>query len=174
MRDVSLSTPRCGKSWCFCFGGQVVYAVGVDDVISSCAHFRIRQLSGSDGGLFVGVEGGAKEKFLRVSTKRPSFISTSGRGTGNSEHLFAQRRRQDRHPPALKSDGTVRICGVYKLMINSATKLNPYPLPRIMYESLSGGQKIPILDLKHAYNQVVLDLESRDLTTINAHRALFR
>ncbi|BHF70367.1 hypothetical protein SprV_0301341700 [Sparganum proliferum] len=33
--------------------------------------------------------------------------------------------------PVLKSDGSVRICGDYKLTINSASKLNPYPLPRI-------------------------------------------
>ncbi|BHF61691.1 hypothetical protein SprV_0100466700 [Sparganum proliferum] len=33
--------------------------------------------------------------------------------------------------PVLKSDGSVRICGDYKLTINSATKLKPYPLPRI-------------------------------------------
>nr|VZI25197.1 unnamed protein product [Spirometra erinaceieuropaei] len=33
--------------------------------------------------------------------------------------------------PVLKTDGSVRICGGYKLTINSATKLNPYPLPRI-------------------------------------------
>ncbi|BHF62125.1 hypothetical protein SprV_0100510600 [Sparganum proliferum] len=43
--------------------------------------------------------------------------------------------------PVLKSDGSVRICGDYKLTINSATKLNPYPLPRIedLYASLAGG-----------------------------------
>nr|VZI40377.1 unnamed protein product [Spirometra erinaceieuropaei] len=33
--------------------------------------------------------------------------------------------------PVLKSDGSVLISGDYKLTINSATKLNPYPLPRI-------------------------------------------
>nr|VZI36244.1 unnamed protein product [Spirometra erinaceieuropaei] len=33
--------------------------------------------------------------------------------------------------PLLKSDGSVRICGDYKLKINSATKLNPYPFSRI-------------------------------------------
>nr|VZI21338.1 unnamed protein product [Spirometra erinaceieuropaei] len=33
--------------------------------------------------------------------------------------------------PVLKTDGSVRICGDYKLTINSAIKLNPYPLPRI-------------------------------------------
>ncbi|BHF75193.1 hypothetical protein SprV_0501828800 [Sparganum proliferum] len=78
--------------------------------------------------------------------------------------------------PVLKSDGSVRICGDYKLTINSATKLNPYPLPRIedLYASLAGGHQFTTLDLKHAYNQVVLDTESRDATTINTHRGLFR
>ncbi|BHF64516.1 hypothetical protein SprV_0200752100 [Sparganum proliferum] len=76
----------------------------------------------------------------------------------------------------LKSDGSVCICGDYKLTINSATKLNPYPLPRIedLYASLAGGHQFTTLDLKHAYNQVVLDTESRDATTINTHRGLFR
>ncbi|BHF73351.1 Heat shock cognate 71 kDa protein [Sparganum proliferum] len=76
--------------------------------------------------------------------------------------------------PVLKSDGSVRICGDYKLTINSATKLNPYPLPRIedLYASLAGGHQFTTLDLKHAYNQVVLDTESRDATTINTHRAI--
>ncbi|BHF62060.1 hypothetical protein SprV_0100504100 [Sparganum proliferum] len=78
--------------------------------------------------------------------------------------------------PVLKSDGSVRICGDYKLTINSATKLNPYPLPRIedLYASLAGGHQFTTLDLKHAYNQVVLNTESRDATTINTHRGLFR
>ncbi|BHF69103.1 hypothetical protein SprV_0301214400 [Sparganum proliferum] len=78
--------------------------------------------------------------------------------------------------PVLKSDGSVRICGDYKLTINSATKLNPYPLPRIedLYASLAGGHQFTTLDLKHAYNQIVLDTESLDATTINTHRGLFR
>nr|VZI18723.1 unnamed protein product [Spirometra erinaceieuropaei] len=78
--------------------------------------------------------------------------------------------------PVLKTDGSVRICSDYKLTINSETKLNPYPLPRIedLYASLSGGHQFTTLDLKPAYNQVVLDTESRDATTINTHRGLFR
>ncbi|BHF65666.1 ATP-binding cassette sub- E member 1 [Sparganum proliferum] len=76
--------------------------------------------------------------------------------------------------PVLKSDGSVRICGDYKLTINSATKLNPYPLPRIedLYASLAGGPQFTTLDLKHAYSQVVLDTESREATTINTHRGV--
>ncbi|VDM04682.1 unnamed protein product [Schistocephalus solidus] len=64
--------------------------------------------------------------------------------------------------PVLKSDGTVRICGDYNLTINSATKQNPCPLPHVedLYASLLGGRKSPTLNLKHAYDQVVLDMES--------------
>lgn len=78
--------------------------------------------------------------------------------------------------PVQKPDGSVRLCGDYKLTINPATELNCYPLPRVedLYASLSGGQQFTTLDLKHAYNQIVLDPDSRDATTINTHRGLFR
>ncbi len=78
--------------------------------------------------------------------------------------------------PVAKSDGSVRICGDYKLTVNPATKLNPYPIPRIedIYASLAGGQQFTTMDSKHAYNQVTLAEESRDATTINTHRGLFR
>ena len=33
--------------------------------------------------------------------------------------------------PVLKKDGTVRICGDYKLSVNQASKIDSYPLPRI-------------------------------------------
>ncbi|BHF57884.1 hypothetical protein SprV_0100083000 [Sparganum proliferum] len=48
--------------------------------------------------------------------------------------------------PVLKSDGSVRICGDYKLTINSATKLNPYPPPRIedLLDNLSAEERTKI------------------------------
>ena len=33
--------------------------------------------------------------------------------------------------PVLKKDGTVRICGDYKLTVNQAAKTDNYPLPKI-------------------------------------------
>ena len=33
--------------------------------------------------------------------------------------------------PVLKKDGTVRICGDYKLSVNQASKVDSYPLPKI-------------------------------------------
>ncbi len=40
--------------------------------------------------------------------------------------------------------------------------------------SLGGGTFISKLDLKHAYQQVVLDDESKQLVTINTHKGLYR
>ena len=44
--------------------------------------------------------------------------------------------------PVSKKDGSVRICGDYKLTINKAVKRDPYPLPCIedIFASLAGGK----------------------------------
>ena len=46
--------------------------------------------------------------------------------------------------PVVKSDGSVRICGDYKVTVNRVAKLDKYPIPRIddLFASLSGGQEI--------------------------------
>ena len=77
--------------------------------------------------------------------------------------------------PVMKQDGRVRICGDYKVTINSAAKIERYPIPRIedLFATLSGGQKFTKLDLSHAYLQVPLDEASCHLATINTHKGLF-
>ena len=55
--------------------------------------------------------------------------------------------------PVLKNDGSVHICGDYKLTANQAAKVDTYPLPRIkdLLASLAGGKKsFSKLDLAHA------------------------
>ena len=49
----------------------------------------------------------------------------------------------------MKADGTVRICGDYKLTINQVSSADPYPLPRIkdLFASLSGGKRFSKLNL---------------------------
>ena len=44
--------------------------------------------------------------------------------------------------PVPKRDGSIRICGDYKVTINQATKLDQYPLPRIedLFSSLAGAR----------------------------------
>ena len=78
--------------------------------------------------------------------------------------------------PVLKSDGSVRICGDYKLTVNQAAKVDTYPLPRIkdLLASLSGGKSISKLNLAHAYQHIELHKESRKYVTINTHKGLFQ
>ena len=79
--------------------------------------------------------------------------------------------------PVLKPDkSSVRICGDYKLTVNQVAKLDKYPIPKIedLFASLAGGRKFTKLDLSQAYQQLILDEESRTYVVINTHRGLFR
>ena len=78
--------------------------------------------------------------------------------------------------PVIKRDGNVRLCGDYKLTINSVAKNELYPLPRIeeLFASVSGGKVFSKLDLSHAYQQLQLDESSQEYVTINTHRGLYR
>uniref|UniRef100_A0AAQ4NRX0 Gypsy retrotransposon integrase-like protein 1 n=1 Tax=Gasterosteus aculeatus aculeatus TaxID=481459 RepID=A0AAQ4NRX0_GASAC len=77
--------------------------------------------------------------------------------------------------PVLKPNGSVRICGDYKLTVNSASSLEQYPIPRVedLINTLSGGKQFSKLDLSHAYQQIVMDDTSKKYLTINTHRGLF-
>ena len=78
--------------------------------------------------------------------------------------------------PVVKRHGAIRVCGYYKLTANQASKLDTYPLPRIddIIAQLSGGKTFSKLDLAHAYQQLALDQESKQITTINTHKGLYR
>jgi len=78
--------------------------------------------------------------------------------------------------PVLKPTGAVRICGDYKVTINQDLEVPQYPLPipEDLFSKLNGGQKFTKLDLSHAYQQVLLDNESRKYVTINTHKGLYR
>ena len=71
--------------------------------------------------------------------------------------------------PVLKSDGTVRICGDYKVTVNTVAKPDVYKLPctEDLFNKVAGGKTFTKLDLTHAYQQLKLIEESKDLTTIN-------
>ncbi|XP_036002862.1 uncharacterized protein K02A2.6-like [Fundulus heteroclitus] len=76
----------------------------------------------------------------------------------------------------MKEDGGVRICGDYKLTINQASQLDTYPLPKVedLFAMLAGGQTFTKLDMSHAYQQLLLDEESKQYVTINTHKGLFK
>ena len=60
--------------------------------------------------------------------------------------------------PVLKPDGSIRLCGDYKLTINQVAKPDVYPLPRIdeLFATLARGKSFTKLDLAHAYQQIPL------------------
>ena len=78
--------------------------------------------------------------------------------------------------PIVKSDHTIRICGDYKSTLNKVTTSDSHPIPRIedMANALAPGQKFTKLDFSHAYTQLQLHDDSKELTTVNTHRGLFQ
>ncbi|XP_049268953.1 uncharacterized protein K02A2.6-like [Rhipicephalus sanguineus] len=78
--------------------------------------------------------------------------------------------------PVPKRDGSVRICGDFKVTINPVATVEKYPLPRIedLWSALSGGQKLTKIDLRDAYQQLVLQEASRKYVTISTTMGLFQ
>ena len=77
--------------------------------------------------------------------------------------------------PVFKKNGTLRICGDYKVAATRATLTESYPLPIVdeLMIDLAGGKYFTKLDLSQAYLQLPLDHESSELLTINTHKGLF-
>ena len=78
--------------------------------------------------------------------------------------------------PVLKGDGTVRVCGDFKVTVNKAAKVDRYPIHRVedLLATLAGGSVFSKLDMSQAYLQLTLHPKSRDLVVINTHKSLFR
>ena len=52
--------------------------------------------------------------------------------------------------------------------------IQPLPNPEELFVALSGGKKFSKLDLSRAYQQILLDEQSREYVTINTHKGLYR
>ena len=78
--------------------------------------------------------------------------------------------------PVVKRDGSVRICGDFKVSVNPVLIAEQYPLPRIedIFANLSGGKHFSKLDLRQAYHQMEVTEESKKYLTINTHKGLFQ
>ena len=78
--------------------------------------------------------------------------------------------------PVVKQNGSLRLCGDYKLTVNRAARLDTYPIPSLddLFSGLAGGEIFSKLDMSQAYAQLCLDEESKKYTVINTHRGLFQ
>jgi transposase InsO family protein len=70
----------------------------------------------------------------------------------------------------------VRLCGDFKVTLNKWVETEHYPLPNSedLFASLAGGKVFTVLDLRKAYHQLEVNIESQELLTINTHRGLYR
>lgn len=73
-----------------------------------------------------------------------------------------------------KKDGTVRFCVDYRVL-NSLTKKDAYPLPRVdeCLDSLAGSKWYSTMDLNSGFWQVGLSNDSRERTAFSTSLGLF-
>ena len=78
--------------------------------------------------------------------------------------------------PVPKSDGSVRLCGDFKVTVNPVLNVDQHPIPKPedLLTVLAGGQRFSKLDLSHAYQQMLLHSDDRKYTTINTHLGLYQ
>ena len=129
----------------------------------------------------VSVAEGARPKFHRP---RPVPFALKGPVEDALDHLEAEGviekiTHSDWAAPIVtvpKKDGTIRICGDYKVTVNPVLEGDKYPLPRIedLFAKLTGGKTFTTLDMTHAYHQLVLDSESQKYVVVNTHRGLYQ
>lgn len=74
-----------------------------------------------------------------------------------------------------KSDGSTRFCADYR-KINSITKKDAYPLPRIdeSLDALSGAKYFCTADMASSFHQVSVKQEDREKTAFITHKGLFQ
>ena len=73
-----------------------------------------------------------------------------------------------------KKDGSIRICGDFKVSINRFLLDNPYPLPDTedVFATLGDGTVFSKIDLSNAYQQMELTEDSQHYLTVNTHKGL--
>ena len=77
--------------------------------------------------------------------------------------------------PVMKPDGTAKICGDYKVTLNPCLQVQQQPIPRVeeCFQAMNGRKKFSKIDLSQAYNQVMLNEDSKNSMTINTHLGLY-
>ena len=133
----------------------------------SCGHLTLRD--------------GAQPKFLKARPMPYALRDRVGLELDRLEQdgILTKVSHSDWATPVVpipKKDGSVHICGDFKVTVNPQLKVDQYPLPRIddIFASLGGGKHFSKIDLRSAYLQMEMDDESKTLLTLNTHKGLYR
>ena len=78
--------------------------------------------------------------------------------------------------PIVKKDGSIRLCGDYKVTINKAIRPHPHPVPVISHliSSIGNATVFGRLDLAQAYLQCTVSEQVALAQTIVTHRGAFK
>ncbi|MES9884563.1 MAG: RNase H-like domain-containing protein [Sedimenticola sp.] len=166
--------------WRSVFSVQRVYAVDellldfpeiFDEAVSGIKNFKAQ----------IRVKDGAQPIFHKA---RPVPYSLKGQVEKElhrleKEGIISKVEHSDWAAPIVvvpKSDGSIRICGDYKVTVNRTVPDEPYPIPNTddLFATLAGGEKFTKLDLSHAYSQLELDSNSMEYLTVNTHVGLYQ
>lgn len=147
---------------------------------------KYREVFGTDPGLMQGMRAhltmkeGSQPRFCRPRSVPYAIKEQVGRELNRLEETGTLRKVDYAEwaapiVPVPKKDGSIRICGDYKVTINPSLQVDQYPLPKPtdLMTCLTGGQQFSQLDLSSAYQQIALDDESAGLVTINTHQGLY-
>lgn len=75
-----------------------------------------------------------------------------------------------------KQDGSLRICGDFKVAVNNQIDVEKYPLPtrESLFHKIRYGKYFSKLDLKEAYLQMELEESSKSILVVNTPAGLFQ
>lgn len=78
--------------------------------------------------------------------------------------------------PVAKKGGGVRLCGDYKVTLNPQLQVAQHPLPNPtdMFSALGKCKVFSKIDLKQAFQQLIMDDTSQEYCTLSTHLGLFR
>ena len=127
------------------------------------------------------VRPGAKPVFCKPRTVPFALKESLGKELDRLEEQGILRRvsHSDWAAPVVpvpKADGSLRLCGDYKVTVNSSLEVDQYPLPKPddLFSSLAGGQRFSKLDLSQAYQQMRMEEDSQHFLTLNTHQGLYQ
>ena len=78
--------------------------------------------------------------------------------------------------PVPTTDGSVHLCGDYKVTINPVLQVDQYLMPTAedLFATLAGGTVFSKLNPSQAYQQVLLEPSSGKYVTTNTHKGLYQ